>query len=472
MTAPDTSKMIDAGAEKRFFIEMLTKDIELLPAIVDLVDNSVDGARSLHPDGDLSGQWVRIAFDDAGVKISDNSGGISSDIARHYAFRFGRSKDFAGVKRSVGQFGVGMKRAIFKLGRAFRVESVYRDHGGTGHDSSFDLCVDVEEWAARGDDWTFEFSRVDDGIHLPDNVEAGTTISVTSLHPSVQDDLDDPTVMRALRAELRVRHQESIQSGLQIYVNDGQPLVASRPSLQASEVVKPVVKSFQVDARNGELVDVKLYAGTVAPPQRGKDAEAEDDGRAESFQDPGDAGWYLFCNDRLLLAADRTQLTGWGNPGAAYHPQYRLFRGFVYLSADDARLLPWNTTKTAVDRDSHVFRQVQSEMKTALVAVQSVINQAKAVRARVQGGDPKPALLDALDRAPDQPISELSTSPRMVTPPPPPPKPKDPPTSRIQRIQYQVDSDRYAEVAAALGATSGSEVGRLTFDYFYDQEVG
>lgn len=47
MVTQTSDTTVDAGAEKRFFIEMLTKDIELLPAIVDLVDNSVDGARGL-----------------------------------------------------------------------------------------------------------------------------------------------------------------------------------------------------------------------------------------------------------------------------------------------------------------------------------------------------------------------------------------------------------------------------------------
>ncbi|MDN4641663.1 ATP-binding protein [Agreia sp. PsM10] len=467
-STPDTT--IDAGAEKRFFIEMLTKDIELLPAIVDLLDNSVDGARGLHPDGDLSGQWVKINFGNGSFTIADNSGGISAEIARHYAFRFGRSKSFTGVKRSVGQFGVGMKRAIFKIGNAFSVESAHRGATGKDDGSRFDLEVDVEDWAIQGD-WTFQFNRVEENISLLPIEAAGTMISVTNLHPSVQDDLNDPTIVQALRTELRIRHQESIQSGLQLFLNSDKPLSASRPSLQASDVVRPVFKEFQVSGADGGVVDVKLYAGTVAPPKREKEIDPEDDGQAENFQDPGDAGWYLFCNDRLLLVADRTPITGWGNPAAAYHPQYRLFRGFVYLSADDASLLPWNTTKTAVDRDSPVFRAVQSEMKTTLVAVQAVINRAKQVRARVEDEDVKPDLLVALDETPDKPISSLATSSQMVTPAAPPPKPKAPPTPKIQRIQYAVDLDRFEEVAQAIGASSGSEVGRLTFDYFYDQEI-
>lgn len=469
MTASTPDTTIDAGAEKRFFIEMLTKDIELVPAIVDLVDNSVDGARSLHPDGDLSMQWVKIEVADDSFTISDNSGGIPADVARHYAFRFGRSKEFIGVKRSVGQFGVGMKRAIFKIGRAFTVESSHRGEPGAGDGSRFGLSVNVEEWAIQSE-WTFRFDSVQENVTLASGEEAGTVISVTSLHPSVQDDLSDPTVMQALRTELRVRHQESIQSGLKLYLNSETPLTASRPSLQMSAVVQPVYKRFQVQAMGG-TVDVKLYAGTVAPPRREKGADPEDEGQAENFQDPGDAGWYFFCNDRLLLVADRTPITGWGNPAAAYHPQYRSFRGFVYLSADDAGLLPWNTTKTAVDRDSLVFRAVQSEMKTTLVEVQAVINRAKQVRARMEEDDAKPEILAALDEAPDQPISSLAVSPKMIAPPSPPPKPQVLPTPKAQRIQYTVDRERYKEVAEALGAANASEAGRLTFEYFYEQEI-
>lgn len=471
MVTPTSDTRVDAGAEKRFFIEMLTKDIELLPAIVDLVDNSVDGARGLHPDGDLTGQWVKIEFGDDSFTISDNSGGISVDIARHYAFRFGRSKDFTGIKRSVGQFGVGMKRAIFKIGQAFTVRSAFRGTAGANDGSRFDLHVDVEQWAQQ-DEWTFQFGSVEEPVSLGVDEVAGTVISVTKLHPSVQDDLKDPAIVQALRTELRVRHQESIQSGLQLHLNREQPLTASRPSLQASEVVRPLVKEFQVPGSGGGLVDVKLYAGTVAPPKRDKDANPEDDGQAENFQDPGDAGWYLFCNDRLLLVADRSPLTGWGNPAAAYHPQYRAFRGFVYLSADDAGLLPWNTTKTAVDRDSPVFRAVQSQMKMALVAVQAVINRAKQVRSRLEEDEQKPDILVALDETQDRPITSLTASTQMIAPASPPSKPKAPPTSKVQRIQYVVDLDRFDEVATVLRATSGSEVGRLTFDYFYDQEIG
>ena len=43
------SFVVQGEPTKDFFISMLVRDIGLIPAIVDLVDNSVDGGRRLRP---------------------------------------------------------------------------------------------------------------------------------------------------------------------------------------------------------------------------------------------------------------------------------------------------------------------------------------------------------------------------------------------------------------------------------------
>lgn len=474
---------VEAKAEKRFFIEMLVKDIELLPAIVDLVDNSIDAARRLHPDGNLSKQWVEIEVAADHFLIKDNSGGMDIDVARDYAFRFGRAREFHGVPRSVGQFGVGMKRAIFKIGNEFEVESTYRKiaESEARGDSQFTLKVDVEEWE-READWAFNLDSYKEEIELPEDVVAGTVITVRKLHASVSDDFQDGAIVDDLMRELRIRHQESLDQGLLLRVN-GRKQSATRPGLQQSSLLTPIRRSFNVPTERGE-VHVEIFAGTVQGETRREGAEPVDLGDAESFQDPSDAGWYLFCNDRLLMVADTSSVTGWGNPAAAFHPQYRLFRGYVYLSADDAALLPWNTTKTAVDRDSPIFRSVASAMKSTLVEVQAAINKQEKARrlyladvreAETTGGTPalaKPELLTVFDDTENVPLRKLPASPKMVTPPEPPKrKTAPPPPPNSKRIQYEVDMEDFEHVSEVLGTTSGSEVGRQTFAYFLDAEV-
>src|SRR3954470_6436810 len=110
-TGAETAGTVEAGPTKQFFVSMITRDIALQPAIVDLVDNSVDGARRLRGDGDLTGLEVSLRYSGTEFVIEDNCGGIDLDTARRYAFKFGRPDAAPGVAHSVGQFGVGMKRA-------------------------------------------------------------------------------------------------------------------------------------------------------------------------------------------------------------------------------------------------------------------------------------------------------------------------------------------------------------------------
>ena len=114
---------IDAEPTKAFFVEMLTKDIGLEQAVLDLVDNSVDGAKALKGDNPLlpfEGREIQIMISKEKFEIFDNCGGFDSEAARTYAFRFGRPQ--GGQNRtphSIGQFGVGMKRSLFKFGNRF-----------------------------------------------------------------------------------------------------------------------------------------------------------------------------------------------------------------------------------------------------------------------------------------------------------------------------------------------------------------
>src|ERR1700686_3927704 len=82
---------------KRLFVEMLTRDIELEDAILDLLDNSVDGAMRSHgydPQADrpYEGFSASLHFSTERFVIADNCGGIPKEL-RDSAFRLGRLDD-------------------------------------------------------------------------------------------------------------------------------------------------------------------------------------------------------------------------------------------------------------------------------------------------------------------------------------------------------------------------------------------
>ena len=97
-----------ASPEKRLFISLLTRDISLIDAFLDIVDNSINSAiktekltlKSVADYRKLLGRQagkktaeVKISISEAVIEVSDTAGGISFADAEEDVFRFGRSGD-------------------------------------------------------------------------------------------------------------------------------------------------------------------------------------------------------------------------------------------------------------------------------------------------------------------------------------------------------------------------------------------
>ncbi len=161
------SEPINASPAKSFFVSWLTRDIELADAILDLLDNCVDGimrsgSSSSHEKGPYQGFFAEISFDKDTFMITDNCGGIPWE-SRDYAFRMGRPKESTVEQpEALGVYGIGMKRAIFKMGRQCLI-STWSDP------DQYEVEI-TEEWMNDEGNW-----------HLPvrkgkkDPAEPGTT---------------------------------------------------------------------------------------------------------------------------------------------------------------------------------------------------------------------------------------------------------------------------------------------------------
>jgi hypothetical protein len=85
---------------------------------------------------------------------------------------------------------------------------------------------------------------------------------------------------------------------------------------------------------------------------------------------PSASGWYIYCNDRLVLEADKTEITGWGTPAIPkWHIDYAMFRGIVFFDSPDTINLPLTTTKKGIDATSEIYKSVLPYMKEALQKV-------------------------------------------------------------------------------------------------------
>ncbi|NOT57121.1 MAG: ATP-binding protein [Deltaproteobacteria bacterium] len=439
--------LINASPTKEFFIHMLTRDILISRAIIDLVDNSVDGARRLRPTGNYDGLWVRIELDAKHFRIADNCGGIPVDVARDYAFRFGRPKEAQGTPGSMGQFGVGMKRTFFRLGRHFVVRS-------TTEDSRFTVDVDVDEWLADGEspeNWHFKFSALETGLHIKKK-DTGTIIEVNRLLPNVMDTFTLENFKSRLVAELSHAHALILDREFSITLN-GIPIKHDPQQLFTSREIKPgyVEKSYPSEVlvgKPGPPVRVKLYAGV-------------------SERSLHDGGWYIFCNGRLILRADQTDSTVWNerHQMPAYRPDFAYFRGYAYFDCDDGALLPWTTTKTGVDVDSPIYKAVQREMIEMTRPVLAFLTNLVKEKSAAVAVRPLERSITTASATQVQTI----TKPHPFVAPLPTPAPAGP---KMQKIQYSKPVAEVEKARQLLKVKSFTTVGEKTFEYFMRYEAG
>jgi len=428
------TNIINANPTKDFFISMLTKDIPLIRAIIDLVDNSVDGAIRLRSTNSYSGLYVNIQVSQTEFFIEDNCGGIPIDIARNYAFRFGRPAEAIPTPNSVGLFGVGMKRAIFKMGKFFEVQSkTDGDH--------FRVSQDIEKWQIL-DEWQFHFDDIhNDSQNL---LSPGTRIKVTNLYPAISEQFNLGNFTIALSNQLMAAQQISLEKGLAITVN-GVPLKPSLLYLYDAQNIKPGYTKFNLEAY--PEVSIAIYTGIFE-------------------RDLAKGGWYLFCNSRLVLFADQSSDTGWDDSTGLpkYHPDFAYSRGYVYFSSSDASLLPWNTTKTGVDTDSALFKAARQKMIELMRPVTKWLRGSLAEEKKETGEEGE--LHIAIKEASKISLSDLHIQPQEFSAP----VFMKPTNSALTSIQYKISPAQAERVRLKLGAKSNSEIGRGTFDYYYKLE--
>lgn len=448
MAGKGSKRTIDAGPVKDLFIAMLVRDIELRHAIIDLVDNSVDGARraksrkrtksSAAQGRGFEGYYLNIEVDDQEVSLEDNCGGITLSDAEEYAFRFGRPHTVKGVNHSVGKFGVGMKRAFFKLGKTIDLTSTTR----TSH---FHLKLDVDKWRKKKA-WQFKLDEVETNKRQSKD-RIGTLIQVTDLLPAVAKETGQSSFPHNLLDELTYRHREAINEGFTLLVN-GIKAQATDFTLLASSELVPYYQEYQ-HANGGAPVRVRIACGIE--------------------NNLGDAaGWDIVCNGRTVLKSDRTTTTGWHAGDEtfipAYHGQFSRFRGMATFDSTDAGRVPWTTTKTKIDQDSAVWREAKEKM---ILAMRPVIDFLNAVDRELnqEGSESEGHVLAvAIEKADPNPLGELKPNRVFKYPS----ERKAPQLSRVSFARPKVMVD---QAKAALEVGTNREVGEEAFDYWIEAEL-
>lgn len=432
-------EVIEASATKSFFIRMITRDILLQDCILDLIDNSIDGATRWQKETNAAfndetrylGFHVRLTLSAEEFRIEDDCRGMSIELAKTKAFHFGRPSSIDERFDSIGLYGIGMKRALFKMGTNAIVES-------SSGSEAFRVVLNVPAWEAKKE-WTLELEHID--VFEP----AGTIIKVDALASETSLELQDTVFKNLLRRYVARDYSFFLQKGLEVSV-DGDSIQPYKFELRTGGEVEPVSYHFEEDG-----VAIKITAGLAGLPPEDESPEA-------GISDVDFYGWFVVCNDRVVLAADKTSRTIWGDDGfAVWHPQYNGFMGIVFFSADDPNKLPWSTTKRDVDRLNPVYRVAVEKMKAA---TQQYIDYSGARKrsldhARQAESAAKPVNVRNLTEARVMKVPAISGS------------------AQYKSVCFQAKRTDIKKAATALGSPSmpATRVGLETFKYYLRNEV-
>jgi len=433
---------------------MITRDITLEDCILDLIDNSVDGAwrsegsrpMGLADGADLSKYSIRIDVYPNRFAIKDNCGGMTLDDAIDHAFSFGRPVTEEHDDYSIGVYGIGMKRAVFKLGNDVRIRSTFTEN--TGGRLSFAVPIVVTDWLKdNAPPWDFDI--VDDELLDEDGVE----IIVEDPTPGAQSAFDSPAFIQNLRRMIARDYSLHINRGLKIFINDKE-IVGWKIELRQSDDFKPMRLDYE-DEIDGEKVLVEIIGGMAAPPPESSEPSEDDEGDRRY-------GWYAICNGRIVLAADKTTVSGWGTEDwPQWHRQYSGFIGIILFTAANAAALPLTTTKRSVDLSSEIYRRSRPKMRDVTRKWIDYTNQRKQALDEARDKEAKAAPVPIYD----VPKQIAVTLPTFV------PKP---PLERTANVNYAVPVTRLRKLAKELGSINMPyrEVGLKSFDYTYSDLVG
>ena len=432
----------DASPTKQFFIRMITRDIRLEDCILDLIDNSLDGAtRIIHkksppPDevAKFAGFEISLSIDGE-FSISDNCGGIGVKLAKEVAFHFGRPKGAPPDKDfMIGLYGIGMKRAMFKLGKLIKIESSTKE-------DAFKMTIDVDAWEKKIE-WNFEMNVVKPWTPV------GTSIQIPTLTREVQAQIKDSTFVSELRRLIARDYAFFLQKQLTIKVNKS-PVAPLPFTLREGGEIAPFKEVY-----TDEGVSVQISAGLAGIPP--------DDSSAESKISETDLyGWFVLCNDRVVVAADKTSRTVWENEDfPVWHPQYNGFLGVASFSSTDASKLPWTTTKRDLDIQSPIYKRAITRMKQV---TNKFIAYTTRRKADLEAAKAKEKATEKVS------VYEIRANPELRLP-----TLSIRPTRQLANICYQVPKSEVKEVASSLGNANmtATRVGKETFRYYQKRELG
>jgi hypothetical protein len=268
-------------------------------------------------------------------------------------------------------------------------------------------------------------------------------VSITELRQEIATRLRDPSVLLRIRDQIGRTYSLILGRYLSVYLNE--------------ELVEPIaVPIGSSDALDRAVQHLSLDNGTVKATVVAGVADRD-------HQNQQDAGWYVLCNGRAIVWADKTTMTGWGDGVPQFVPSFRSFVGVVLFFSAHPALLPWQTTKRGLNQDSLVYLQARPVMRAIARPVLDYLRTLyydsgeEMVKERQQLDNVKPVQMSSLGEAPARTFQATAAA-RVKK-------------SDVVSVQFDATRDEIARAGRILGepGESARRIARAALDFVLDE---
>jgi hypothetical protein len=316
---------LDGTPDKRLFWSIIS-DYDIPTALCELIDNAVDRWWQSHEDQPLE---VILELDSIRqlVSIEDNAGGVPSSDLRYLIAPGGSNND--PNAEMIGVFGVGSKRAAMALAENVVIR--------TQHSDSPTYQIEITKEWAETDDWEVPYYEV------APSPPGRTLIRMSALRKRLTPDL-----VGSLAPHFGAVYGTFLETGrFRLRINGTDVSQVRFDSWAFPKDHGPRRAQYDIDLGDDGMVRVSITSGLV------RDRVPNED----------NYGVYFYCNGRLIAKHLKDRECGFysGSPAGVPHPDASLARTIVTLDGP-AKLMPWNSSKTAINYSHLVFKEVQPTM--------------------------------------------------------------------------------------------------------------
>ncbi len=320
-------KRINITPKKKLLRSMAT-DLDFRMALFEIIDNSIDAWKKNRTNTKL---MIHIYADreHGTLTYQDNAGGVEeNNIAELFTLGDNGKKN---SQETIGEFGVGLKRALFFMAKRFVLESKALGEDG------FRINLDVDRYF-DDENWEMAYSL------KTDLDEGSTRITFSAINFNMSEKVE-----RDLRKSIAETYAYTLTNSGEIFINNT-PVTFYKFEAWAKfedpyNMYSPKNLRFKIDS-GGMSANVSVKVGLM-----------------ETSAQTGDYGFYIYCNDRLAIRAGKTPELGF-NDNEFHYPHARLarFRCEIFINGP-GNLMPWNSTKSGLNFDNPLLKEILPAIK-------------------------------------------------------------------------------------------------------------